>query len=156
MKETDQDRFPVRKNPRLKGYDYTSYNYYFVTLCAHNKQCLFGTVGQLSAVGKLAEEFMRSIPEHFPGVVVDKYVVMPNHIHGILILSEVDLSVVVGQYKATVTKYARELFPGISVWQTSFYDHIIRNQADYERIWTYIEGNPGKWMEDCFYVREEA
>ena len=156
MKETDQDRFPVRKHPRLKEYDYTTYNYYFVTLCAYDKRCLFGTVEQLSAVGKLAEDFMRIIPEHFPGVVVDKYVVMPNHIHGILILSDVDLSVVVGQYKAAVTKYARELFPGISVWQTSFHDHIIRNQADYERIWQSIEGNPGKWMEDCFYVKEEA
>ena len=158
MKENDPIRFPVRKNPRLKDYDYTTQNYYFVTICTHNKQCLLGKPSELSALGKIAEKHLQEIPTHFPGVIVDKYVVMPNHIHGILIFpgENANLSAVVGNYKAAVTRSVQKEYANRIIWQRSFHDHIIRNQADYERIWQYIEGNPGKWMEDCFYVKEET
>ena len=154
--ENDLDRFPVRKHPRLKDYDYATANYYFVTICTHNKLCVFGDPMRLSSIGKIAQALLKEIPVHFPGVTVDKYVVMPNHIHGIVVLpgNTANLSTIIGQYKAAVTKSARDFYMDGSLWQTSFHDHVIRNQADYERIWTYIDGNPSKWDEDCFYVPE--
>jgi len=152
--DNDTGRFPVRKHPRLKEYDYTTENYYFVTLCTRNKERLFGDAENLSPIGKTAESCLREIPKHFCNVVLDKYVVMPNHIHAIVILpgKTANLSVVIGQYKAAVTKQLHKTFPKLSLWQTSFHDHVIRSQEDYERIWAYIEGNPSKWTEDCFYM----
>ena len=95
--------------------------------------------------------------EHiFLGVKVDNYIVMPNHVHAIIVLGEAkdegpNLSTVIGQYKMAVTKAIRKDCPEIVVWQRSFHDHIIRNQADYERIWEYVQYNPEKWESDCFY-----
>ena len=105
-------------------------------------------------MGIAAADCLQKIPVHFPGMTVDKWMVMPNHIHAILILpgDGMSLSGIVGQYKSAVTKAIHTFCPTIPVWQTSFHDHIIRNQADYERIWMYIEGNPARWTGDCFYV----
>ena len=149
----DDDRFPVRKNPRLQQFDYTSPNYYFVTVCTRNKECLFGQPNAQNRAGDIARQKMVEIPSHFPNVTVDKFVVMPNHIHIILILrGDTNLSAVVGQYKAAVTRAVRVLDSGAQIWQTSFHDHVIRNQKDYERIWAYIETNPARWLDDCFYT----
>ena len=149
-----EERFPARKSPRMKHYDYSTPNYYFVTICTNGKRCLFGEPNQLNTLGRIAEDKLRQIDRHFAGVMVDKYVVMPNHIHVILALqqSNAELSAIVGQYKAAVTKQARTIIPDVVVWQGSFHDHVIRNQQAYEKIWLYIEGNPGKWQEDCFYT----
>ena len=151
--QEEKIRFPSRKNPRLKGFDYSSVNYYFITICTRNKQCLFGLSGNLTPLGKLAEQGLQQIPLHFPEIRVDKYVVMPNHVHAILILKPgtTGLSTVVGSYKSSVTKQIHAINPKITVWQTSFHDHVIRNQPGYEKIWSYIETNPLKWEDDCFY-----
>ena len=79
--------------------------------------------------------------------------VMPNHIHLILELQTkgASLSDIIGQYKAFVTKEARKTKPSLKLWQTSFHDHVIRNQKSYETIWLYIEANPYNWEEDCFF-----
>ena len=150
----DADRFRSRKHPRLKGYDYATPNYYFVTICTKEKACIFGSARALSACGKIAEQGIREIENHFSGVKVDKYVVMPNHIHLILILQgeTVSLPTVIGQYKSYVTRLVRIQEPGREVWQTSYHDHVIRDQKGYERIWLYIESNPANWVKDCFYV----
>jgi len=101
------------------------------------------------------------IPDIFPAISIEKYVIMPNHIHGIFIVSESeekglkDLSIILGQYKMSVTKKIRILEPERIVWQRSFHDHVIRNKKSYEKIWTYIENNPLKWEEDCFFVTSE-
>ena len=84
--------------------------------------------------------------------MLDKYVIMPNHVHMILSLNEdsiIPLSQIVGSFKAGVS---REI--GFSVWQRSFYDHIIRSEADYKRICEYIENNPAKWALDKYYTSE--
>ena len=148
------DRFPVRKHPRIRGYDYSQPNYYFVTICTGDKQCIFGTPDRLNSYGRIAEDGLQNIPAHFPTVRLDKYVVMPNHIHAILVLTDNDVSlpVVIGQYKAYVTKQIHSLHKGIPVWQTSFHDHVIRNQKAYEQIWRYIDSNPMNWQKDCFYT----
>ena len=152
----NEDRFPVRKNPRLKEYDYASPNYYFVTICTWGKRCIFGAPGNRNAYGQIAEAGLQNIPDHFPSVKLDKYVVMPNHVHAILVLTDNDVSlpVLIGQYKAYVTKQIHNLDKHVSVWQTSFHDHVIRNQQAYEKIWLYIESNPGNWLKDCFYTEE--
>ena len=154
----NKERFPNRKHPRMKHYDYSTPNYYFVTICTKDKRCIFGNPGQLNELGLIAQKIILEIPNHFPEVLVDKYVVMPNHVHAILILQQQNalLSTVIGQYKAAVTKKARTVFPDIQIWQTSFHDHVIRSQASYEKIWLYIEGNPAKWQEDCFYINISA
>ena len=152
--QDEYNRFPVRKNPRLKSYDYTSYNYYFVTVCTKDKACIFGSQQRLSPIGRVAEECIEKMADHFLDVRIDKWVVMPNHIHAIIILpgNVISLSTVIGQYKAAVSKKAHIFCPDISIWQSSFHDHVIRNQADYERIWAYIDTNPARWVDDCFYT----
>ena len=146
-----------RKSPRIPGYNYSKPNYYFVTICSYEKECIFGEPGCLNQNGKAAELCLQKIQDIYPWIRVDKYVVMPNHVHVILIADEADeqipITSVVGQYKMAVTKMVRKLNPGKKVWQRSFHDHVIRSQKSYEKIWNYIEDNPRKWEEDCFYMK---
>ena len=148
-----------RKPTRIPNYDYSQDNYYFVTICTHNKQCIFGKPGQINRLGAIVAEEFEKLAIRYQTVKIDKYVIMPNHVHAILDVQEsgenADLNVIIGQYKMAVTKRIRELKPGFEVWQRSYHDHVIRNQSRYERIWSYIEDNPRKWEEDCFYMTTE-
>ena len=97
---------------------------------------------------------MLKISDIYPQVRVDKYVIMPNHVHLILVVEsglQTRITHIIGQYKMSVTKEIRKCCPGFDVWHRSFHDHIIRNQKSYGKIWEYIENNPLKWEEDCFY-----
>lgn len=150
--------YSKRKSTRIPGFDYSTHNFYFVTICTHDKKCIFGTPKTLNFLGQIAASCMEEIPAHFPGVKVEKYVVMPNHVHAILIIGEgidqgklPNLTAVVGGYKAAVSKLANPIMHGRPVWQRSFHDHVIRNQVDFENIWQYIEENPSKWEDDCFF-----
>jgi len=109
----------------------------------------------LNDLGKAANKFLQEISKFYPGVITDKFVVMPNHVHAIFVISQEkeapSLSKVVGQYKMAVSREFHRTNPGEDLWQRSFHDHIIRNQKSYEKIWLYIEENPQKWEEDCFY-----
>ena len=151
----EENRFPGRKYPRLKQYDYSKQNFYFITICTEQKVCLFGHPGKLNGFGKIAEETLITIPEHFPGIRIDKYVIMPNHVHIIfeIVDNGSDLLNAIGSFKAGVSRQIHKLDPNIQVWQRSFHDHIIRDQKGYEKIWNYIETNPLKWEEDCFYMK---
>ena len=160
---------PKRKQNRLAEYDYSQPNAYFITICTKNKEKLFWeNVGasiarpqnmKLSPYGKIVKEAIENIPYIYPAITVDNYVVMPNHIHLLLqIHTDVNgramlaptISKVVQQMKGYVSKKI-----GASIWQKLFHDHVIRGEQDYLEIWNYIEGNPSKWEEDCFYVKEE-
>ena len=147
-------QYPVRKPTRLPSFDYSSTNHYFVTICTWEKKCIFGTTVQLNELGRIAYQDMLELPSHYTGVEVDCFVIMPNHIHAIIVLehSSVSLDKIIGQYKSGVSRKAQRLLSKTALWQRSFHDHIIRNQPAYEKIWNYIEGNPSKWMVDCFYV----
>ena len=81
---------PKRKSPRIPGYDYSSENFYFITICTHGKRCIFGKPGELNGKGQITEEFFLKIPQLHPEIRLDKYVVMPNHIHAIIDLKESD------------------------------------------------------------------
>ena len=154
--DDEQDRFHSRKHPRRKRYDYATPNYYFITICTWEKRYIFWNKEKLNRYGEIAGQGFGGITHHFPDVTVDKFVVMPNHVHAILILQDdkTNISTVIGQYKSYVSKQTHEFDADCKVWQTSFHDHVIRNQKDYERIWLYIEANPARWEGDCFFLSE--
>ena len=155
-----------RKRLRIKDYDYSSQNYYFVTLCTDNRSNIFGDVNNLNNIGNIADAELQKITEHFPRVKVDKYVVMPNHIHAIIVIGCDDtivgngldrskiptLSEIIGLYKSGVSRQVHKSYPDLKVWQKSFYDHIIRNEKEYLEIWKYIDENPIRWQDDEYYL----
>ena len=149
--------FVQRKSPRIPKFDYTSAYYYFITICTSDKKCIFGDPMRLNMLGETARECIQEISEHYTSVEVTKSVVMPNHIHMILFVKEktdIPITRIIGQYKMEVTKRIHRWKPNITVWQRSFHDHIIRTEKGYLKIWEYIENNPAKWEEDCFYPTE--
>ena len=151
---TDKERFPKRKSPRIPGYDYATPNYYFITICTQEKNCIFWSGGKLNTFGQIAFDAAMQISAHFPGNRVDRFVVMPNHIHMILVVEPggTDATVVIGQYKSQVSKEIHKIDPKRKIWQTSFHDHGIRNYRQYQHIREYIDTNPMRWKEDCFFV----
>ena len=119
-----------RKSPRIIGYDYSSPNHYFVTICTHEKRCIFGNPENLNTFGKIVENHVLQISEHYDGVMIDKYVVMPNHIHMIVILNESsqsNLNQIIAQYKSGVSRDIHKKDSKVIVWQRSYHDYIIRN-----------------------------
>ena len=146
---------PVRKTIRIPGFDYATANFYFITICTDNKRTIFGKPGQLNSLGLIAESCILQIEKIYPGVRVDNYIIMPNHVHAIIVIDPLkdapSLIKIVGSYKTAVTKQIRQIYPDIVVWQRSFYDHVIRNQKGYERIWEYVQYNAQKWDEDDYY-----
>lgn len=189
----------------MLGYDYAQEGLYFLTLCCHHRQCLFGTVVDRQVVlndfGKVADACWLQIPNHFPHARLHEYVVMPNHVHGIIEIVQhpatmgdnepvnittykanafrqmipKSISAIVKGYKIGVTKWFREhgaaraglgdarigaenFLPQqsndhhpMTVWQRNFYEHIIRNDADYLRIAEYICNNPQNWKDDTLH-----
>ena len=142
---------PERKANRIPGYDYATPNYYFITLCTHERQCLFGTVEHLNGYGQIAQELLLEVPKRYPHALVDKYVIMPNHIHAIIILKDLpgqstpSLTTIMAQYKSIVSKRLGRYLPGRKIWQKSFHDRIIRNEQMYREVWRYIDENPVRW-----------
>ena len=156
---------PKRKPIRLPEYDYASPGAYFVTICTKDRKCILSniTVGtdalggprlQLTDAGKTVEQYIQST-DRMTGFHVDKYVVMPNHIHMILLVdngppraSAPTVSDAVGALKRLVNRSL-----GRDIWQRSFHEHVIRNENDYREIWEYIDANPAEWAEDRYYER---
>ena len=148
-----ENKYFVRKNPRLTEYDYTIGGYYFITICTKDKKYYFGEIRdekmQLNKIGKIAYKNIEKIKEIYKTINIDKYVIMPNHIHLILVIDkETNLSIsnIIKKYKEWLTKQIGE-----SIWQKSYYDHIIRNEKDYLRIWKYVDENVLKWSFDKYY-----
>ena len=142
---------PKRKQIRIKDYDYSAPGAYFVTICTKNRQPLLcDIVGDDAHIvpkkyGLIVEKYIRNVPE------IEKYVLRPDHIHLIVRMDNgrmwasaptKNLSGIVRSIKTLTTKEI-----GISIFQRSYYDHVIRNQQDYDEIWGYIENNPLKYMQ---------
>jgi REP element-mobilizing transposase RayT len=165
-----QDRYRV-ETARLADWDYSSRSWYFVTVCTINKKCSLGQAVDeqimLSDAGLIAEAEMKAVSSHYENVIIDRYVVMPNHIHAIVVIegnhpnSPVEarlaasparahggLSDVVGGYKAGVSRicHAKGIF-GFA-WQRRFYDHILRSNASVNSVRDYIDQNPQNWLLD--------
>ena len=178
-----------RKNHRLKNYDYGNYGYYFITICTANRMNILcdppENVGSdalvapvnLSSfipteIGKKVVECWNNIALLNENIEVDKFVLMPNHIHGIIIIKNNEignpqekkygfeiaerrgrrsLPGLVKDFKSVTTRYYKKMFKtDLSLWQESFYDEIIKSQEHYNRIWEYISTNCEKWAEDCY------
>ena len=152
---------PMRKSNRLVGYDYSSTGYYFVTISVKDRQEILGKLVaatipghpymELSELGKNVDSAIRYYIEH-KLAVIDKYVIMPNHIHMINVIKpetgdrgRSPLQHIVRNLKSYITKNI-----GFSPWQKSFHDHIIRNEIEYQKIWQYIDENPITWSEDYY------
>ncbi len=160
-----------RKHPRLKEYDYSQAGVYFITVCVKNRSpVLSSVVGRgaltppqvmLSQWGSILDKYIRNIDTVYENTSVDKYVIMPNHFHMLLRLHPLDnkngglkaarptVETIVRSLKTMVT---REI--GHSIWQTSFHEHIIRDEQDYLTRWNYIDSNPHKWAEDEYYTEK--
>ena len=167
-----------RRSIRLKDYDYTLQNAYFVTICTHEKYPWFGKITdgimELNKYGTIAKEAWLDIPNHRPYIILHEFVVMPNHFHGIVEIKRdkpdelcltppiktgnnmidilpkpASLSTIIGSYKSAVTKAINQTGVTFS-WQKGFYEHIIRNNDDYMNIAGYIELNPANWTKDDY------
>ena len=149
-----------RKPTRLRGFDYAQKRAYFVTVCTQERCEILAEICRggalLLPIGKIVEQEICNLSQKY-GVVIDKYVIMPNHIHMILFLWGEEcrntLSDVLCALKSVTTKRANQVdeCSGRRIWQRSFHDHIIRDEKDYLKIWQYIDENPSKWEQDCFY-----
>lgn len=172
-----------RRSIRLKDYDYSQAGAYFVTICTHNRECLFGQITkgdmQLNDMGNIAQQCWNNIPLHFPNAAIDQFIVMPNHIHGIVIFNvgaknvspiqnngnsdraknvsplrhgtSMKIGSVIRGFKIGVTKWARDHGVCYSLWQRNYYEHIIRNEAELNKIREYIINNPLNWESDENY-----
>ena len=160
---------------RLSGYDYSSQGAYFVTICTYQRTCLFGEIineqMQLNQFGQIVKDYWQQIPKHFPNVELDEFIVMPNHLHSIIVIKHAvlenqpgtttaeifgnmmkpgALSTIVRSFKSATTRQINILraAPGSPVWQRNYYDHIIRNEVSYTQIEHYIRYNPLSWQID--------
>ena len=168
---------PKRKPMRLKGYDYSQNGAYFITICTHNRKCLFSNIvgaiyelpeNKLTQYGEFVEQIIGILPDRF-NVAIPKYVVMPNHIHLIVEITNKDekraihesplqyhrsvIDKIVGFLKMNVSKKIHNTHSD-KIWQRSYHDHIIRDEKDYHKIWEYIDTNVIRWEKDCFYNSE--
>ena len=151
------EMFYDRKSPRLKHFDYATPTMYFVTICTHGMVCLFGQPDALNELGHTVRACIEQIPFHYDCATVEKYVVMPNHVHMLILLTGENcpaLSTIIGSYKSNVSKQIHLINPAVHVWQRSFHDHIVRSENTLERIWKYIDENPYHWNEDKFFVND--
>lgn len=165
------------ESPRCQSWDYASNGYYFVTICTHNRQYFFGDVVkdkmQLSAVGEIVAEEWQKTAQLRSYIELDEWIVMPNHLHGIIIinnqplqrmidtvpaehiyekgksrLNPKSLGSIIGQIKSVCTKRIWEAGFDDFDWQDRFYDHIIQNEESLYKIREYIINNPVKWELD--------
>ncbi len=158
-----------RKHPRLKNFDYSANGAYFITVCVQNRQSLLSTVVgrgditpplvELTPYGKILDKYILGIEGAYENVMVDKYVIMPNHFHLLITITRpVDEHGGVWSPRPTVPTIIRSLKTmvtreiGKAIFQASFHDHIIRDEQDYLTRWQYIDDNPAKWAEDEYYV----
>jgi REP element-mobilizing transposase RayT len=164
----DQQRHH-RRSIRLKGYDYSQAGAYFVTICIERRMCLLGAIrdGDVchNPAGEMVTAVWSELAAHYPGVDTDEFIIMPNHVHGIILLVEPDegpgltLGDVVHRFKTlTTSQYAQgvkelgwEPFPG-RLWQRNYYERIVRNERELQATRAYIIGNPFHWVQDEYHM----
>jgi len=180
-----QKELPVRKSVRLEGFDYSQNGAYFVTICVKDGHEMLGRIVgrgdldapcvELSKYGFIVRNYIENIESHYNGVRIDKYVIMANHIHMIVIVNRdnhmgsADKCTMRGDGASRSPRPTNALIPtivrafkkltdrefGFNMWQTSYHDHIIRNESEYQKIWEYIDENPARWSKDKYYIQEE-
>ena len=149
-----KDNLPVRKRLRLKKFDYSKEEIYFITICIKNRIELLGKIIEtnrieLTKIGNISEQYIKKIEIKYKNVKIDEYIIMPNHIYLLLIVNkqnDISISRIIKQYKMCVSKII-----GYSIWQKSFYEHIIRNEKEYWKIKEYIKDNIINWKKDKYF-----
>jgi putative transposase len=162
-----------RKSIRLKEYDYSSPGEYFITICTYDRKCIFGEIinedMRLSKEGKIVKRYWMEIPDHYENIELDEFIVMPNHVHGIIIITDpvgaihesplqmtqkqrrkMKLSKIVGRFKMMSAKEVNIYrdTKGFHLWQRGYYDQIIRTDKNLHNTRDYIINNPLKWALD--------
>jgi len=165
-----------RKSIRLPEYDYSQEGAYYITVCTHDRLCLFGEIinslVKLNQYGEIADQCWMAIPQHFTNALLGEYIIMPNHIHGTIIITGPSigtrhavslpsrtlfgkpqigsLSTIVRSYKSAVTRLINVVWTKNepAIWQSRFYEHVIRNEKSYNKIRRYILDNPLYWPQD--------
>ena len=179
MRDKFRDKYRI-SSARLINWDYSSNGFYFLTICTKNRENLFGEIinnkMRLSEVGLIVRKYWLEIPRHFPFVKLDEFMVMPNHVHGIIIIMNVEtpksklvetpksklvetpksklvetpklgVSTIINQFKRICTIEIRKRYNRFA-WQSRFYDHIIRDEKSLNNIREYIRNNPKNWHKD--------
>ncbi|OGJ56198.1 hypothetical protein A3D88_01240 [Candidatus Peribacteria bacterium RIFCSPHIGHO2_02_FULL_52_16] len=174
-----KETYRIRTN-RLKHWDYTSEGMYFITICTKGKVQWFGEIEDgkmfLSPVGKIAQQFFQDIPKHFSNATVVDFIVMPNHIHGLIhikdrsfvetcesrvstnpirgrpTLRSHSISSMMNQFKSVCTKHIRNLGHKDFHWQSRFHDRLIRSKAELQNVQKYIRENVAHWEEDSEFA----
>jgi len=158
-----------RRSIRLQGYDYSQPGWYFITICSQSREMLFGDIVNrkmfLNEVGIIIKNNWLKIPELRSYIELDEFIIMPNHFHGIMIIMEnsnrvratdsvaptlkaKSIGSILGQFKSSTTKEIQKIHIPHFRWQRNYYEHIIRNEQDLNRIRKYIRENPLKWLND--------
>jgi len=146
------ENLPRRKSIRLPGFDYSQSGVYFVTICTHKHECIFGEIVDgvmvLNDLGERVSQKIQEMPQYY-NVEIGSYSVMPNHIHFILVIGSTRGSTpTIGEYVKrlkTITSNKHQF------WQRNYYEHIVRNESDNNRITEYIKNNPLNWENDKLY-----
>ena len=154
----------TRKPLRLSAYDYATAGGYFVAICTKDRAPILSQIvlvgeglcalpqPELTDVGRMVEQSIEYLHNNISGLAVDKYVIMPNHVHLLVRLAPTNetgghggppLHKIIGQFKSFTTHQYKDV-----LWQRSYYDHVIRGEEDYRDVWNYIDQNPARWQED--------
>ncbi len=163
-------QLPKRKQIRLKDYDYSQDGYYFITMCTKDKRKLLcdivgtgildGPQIKFTEYGEIANQQIEIMTDFYDDIKINKYVVMPNHIHMLIEIvrsddgpsgTPVPTNSKISNFVGTFKRFCNKQY-GKNIWQYRSYDHIIRGEEDYKEIWQYIDKNPAKWKEDKFYT----
>ena len=163
---------PKRKHPRLDHYDYSTTGAYYITICTQKRRCLLSRIVgrglapaeiQYTPYGQIAQEQLLLLEQRYPSLKVDQYVIMPNHIHAILLLEEKagvsarpTIMDIVCAYKSLTVRACKRAQLREQLFQASFYEHVIRGREDYLEIAQYIENNPQNWQMDKLYEKDET
>ena len=152
---------------RLKKYNYQQNGFYFITLCIQNREHLLGEIStdkhMIYDAGEMITDVWCNLSKYYGGIKTHQFVVMPNHIHGIIELenSDLDLSEIIRRFKTFTTRkyidgvdsyYWRPFYK--KLWQRNYYEHIIRDEQSWIKIQEYIQNNPKRWEDDVLYVEE--
>ena len=158
------DELKNRKTTRLKGADYNRNQAVFLTICTKERRCILSRIVgtgvldgpqiELTTYGQIADKYIGKMNAFYENLTVDKYVIMPDHIHLLLTINEPDghpgrgvptRTSVIARFVGTLKRFCNKEY-GENIWQSRYYDHVIRNQQDYNEVWEYIENNPRKWI----------
>ncbi len=161
MELLDVKMLPQRKHPRLTGYDYSQNGAYFLTVCTKNRCKILSEIGITASTleehhgvcllpyGVVAESVILHMDRIYAHISVDKYVIMPDHIHFLIAIhgdykENVEGTSEIARFIGTFKRFCNREY-GRNIWQRGYFDHVIRNQMDYDQTWQYIDNNPQKW-----------